>query len=62
MKTNKKDINGKEIFVGNKVSLSLSHFKGIGEVVLKKGMFLIRWSESDFSELDGDHLYAEIVS
>jgi len=61
MKTNKKDINGKEIFVGNKVSLSLSHFKGTGEVVFKEGMFLIQWNENDYSELDGDHLYAEVI-
>lgn len=61
MTTRKKDINGKEIFVGNKVSLNVSHFKGTGSVVLKDGMFLIQWSENDFSELDGDHLYLEII-
>jgi len=58
--TGYKDINGKEIFVGNKLKMSVSHFKGIGTVVLKDDMFLIQWREDNFSELNGDYLYSEI--
>lgn len=56
-----KDINGKPIFVGDRLSLEVTHFSGIGTVVQKDNMFLIQWKENDFSELSGDHLYSEVI-
>lgn len=61
MNTGFKDINGEQIFVGNRLKLNVSHFKGTGTVVLKDGIFLIQWGEKDFSKLDGDHLYSKVI-
>ncbi len=59
--TNYRDIDGKPIFVESRLSLELSHFKGIGTVVSKDGMFLIQWGEDNFSELSGDCLYSKVI-
>jgi len=54
-------INDKPIFVGSRLKMDVSHFKGVGTVVHKDDMFLIQWREDDFSELSGDNLYSEII-